>query len=156
MFIRASIVLAIVSISALSGCSYNKTLESNSARLSEHRNFQVNRLNLLNTCYTNATTDIRFQGCLMLQAQLQTEQGFTVTAGTSALPKTPEELLLDLTKLGIAGVLADTAMKGLQRDPLVINQREPVFIDRNNTNTTTTTTTNTTNTNTGTGTTTTP
>lgn len=114
----------------ISGCSHQAVLTSNSEKQSEFLEFQLSRQEAVKAICDKATSDIQVTGCLILQTQLQTEQGFTVNSGREALPATPEQLAMDALKLGIGGYLGKAAIGNLARDPLVIKQEVPVIIDR--------------------------
>lgn len=72
--------------------------------------------------------------------QIQTEQGFTVTAGQMALPETPEKQLKDGLVEGakiVGGVrIGEKLIDGLNRpndvlttpDPIIVDREVPVFI----------------------------
>ena len=123
-------IFILSSILVLSGCgSFKQVLDSNEKRKTEHVKFQVNRMDLVKTCYTNATTDALKHGCQLMQTQLQTEQGFTVTAGQNALPETPENQikdgLMDAGKLAVGVKLGEKLIDGLNRPNDVITVKEP-------------------------------
>ena len=123
-------IFILSSILVLSGCgSFKQVLDSNEKRKTEHVKFQVNRMDLVKTCYTNATTDALKHGCQLMQTQLQTEQGFTVTAGQNALPETPENQikdgLMDAGKLADGVKLGEKLIDGLNRPNDVITVKEP-------------------------------
>lgn len=124
-------LISILVLFGISGCgSYGKVLESNRANKSEHLQFQVNRLGSVDRCFARATTDNQFNLCGILQMQLQTEMGFTVTAGQQALPRAPEEMLLDAAKVGAGAYLGEKLINGLGRTNDVIQTSEPLVIDR--------------------------
>lgn len=123
------------SIAVLSGCgSFKQVLDSNDARKTEHMKFQVNRLSMVEKCYTNATTEALKHGCQLMQMQVQTEQGFTATAGLSALPETPEEQIksgvLSAGKIAAGVKLSESLIEGLNRPNDVITVKDPLVIDR--------------------------
>ena len=122
----------------LSGCgSFKQVLDSNDDRVEQHKKFQVNRIGMVSTCYTNATTDALKHGCQMLQMQLQTEQGFTVTAEQSALPDTPEKQVKDgvisVVKIQAGVKLGEKLIDSLNRPndvvkvPEIYEVEKPVF-----------------------------
>lgn len=132
-------VVAASSLLVLTGCgSFKQVLDSNDSRITEHKKFQVNRIGMVATCYANATTDALKHGCQLLQSQLQTEQGFTVTAEQSALPATPEEQLKDglveTVKIGVGAKLIGKTVDALNRPndvvkvPEIYEVEKPVFI----------------------------
>lgn len=119
----------------LSACgSFSKVVEANNSRDSQHKQFQVNRLDALGTCYERATSEALMHGCQMLQMQLQVDQGFTVTPNQLALPKTPEEQLLKAGTTVIktaAGVeLGKAVIDGLQVPTQVVDKEIPLIVDR--------------------------
>ena len=123
-------IFILSSILVLSGCgSFKQVLDSNEKRKTEHVKFQVNRMDLVKTCYTNATTDSLKHGCQLMQTQLQTEQGFTVTAGQNALPETPENQikdgLMDAGKLAVGVKLGEKLIDGLNRPNDVVKVPDP-------------------------------
>ena len=124
-------LISAIGILALSGCgSYSETMKSNRTNKSEHLQFQVNRLGSVDRCFARATTDNQFNLCGILQMQLQTEMGFTVTAGQQALPRAPEEMILDAAKIGVGAYLGEKLINGLGRTNDVIQTSEPLVIDR--------------------------
>lgn len=123
-------IIVLISVATLSGCgSFKQVLDSNDSRKTEHVKFQVNRLGMIQTCYQNATTDSLKHGCQIMQSQLQTEQGFTVTAGQNALPETPENQikdgLIDTLKVGAGVKLGEKLIDGLNRPNDVVTVKEP-------------------------------
>ena len=128
-------LIALAVLSMLSGCgSFEKVLTSNEKRKTEHVKFQVNRIGMVKECYTNATTDALKHGCQIMQAQLQTEQGFTVRPDLDGLPETPEEQIKDglttAATLGIKAKVAEKIVDGLNRPNDVVTVKEPYPIDR--------------------------
>lgn len=127
-----------LAIGILSGCgSFKQVLDSNDKRVEEHRKFQVNRIGMIRDCYTYATTDALKHGCQLLQSQLQTEQGFTVTTSQSALPETPEEQVKDgvisVIKIQAGVKLGEKLIDSLNRPndvvkvPEIYEVEKPVF-----------------------------
>ena len=127
---------AIMLILGLSGCgSFKQVLDSNDSRIKEHKKFQVNRIGMVSTCYANASTDALKHGCQLLQSQLQTEQGFTVTAEQSGLPATPEDQIKDGLVFGVGAKLLGKTVDALNRPndvvkvPEIYEVEKPVFIE---------------------------
>ena len=122
--------LIILAALALSGCgSFKQVLDSNDSRKTEHVKFQVNRINSIASCYTNASTDALKHGCQLMQMQLQTEQGFTVIAGQNALPDTPENQMKDgvmgLGKLAVGAKLGEKLIDSLNRPNDIVKVPDP-------------------------------
>lgn len=133
-------ILSSMLILGLSGCgSFKQVLDSNDKRVTEHKKFQVNRIGMVSTCYANASTDALKHGCQLLQSQLQTEQGFTVTAEQSGLPATPEDQikdgLVETVKIGVGAKLLGKTVDALNRPndvvkvPEIYEVEKPVFIE---------------------------
>jgi hypothetical protein len=121
----------LLSILVLSGCSHQNVLKSNDTRKSDHLRFQLDRIKLVQDCYEKAgTSDIRWAGCQLLHAQLQVEQGFTVTSEQSALPSTPEDLAKDALSLGAGIYLGKKTIDSLVKIPKTIDREVPLIIDR--------------------------
>lgn len=114
--------------------SFSKVVEANNTRDAQHKQFQVNRLNSLQTCYTRATTEALMHGCQMLQMQLQVDQGLTVTTNQLALPETPEQQLLKagatLVKTAAGVELGKAVIDGLQVPTQVVDKEIPLIVDR--------------------------
>lgn len=128
-------LISILVLFGISGCgSYSETMKSNRTNKSEHLQFQVNRLGSVDRCFARATTDNQFNLCGILQMQMQTEMGFTVTAGQQALPRAPEEQLLDAGKtalgLGLGYKMGSKLIDGLNRPNDIITRPDPMIIDR--------------------------
>ena len=132
------ILFALSLAGLLAGCgSYGKVLETNKDRFDKRIQFQVNRIGMVNNCYSNATSDALKHGCQMLQMQLQTEQGFTVTSEQYALPATPESQIKDgiitTVKIGAGVKLGEKLIDGLNRPndvvkvPEIYEVEKPVF-----------------------------
>lgn len=130
-----SLFLLIPLVVTLPACeSFSKVVEANNSRDLRHKEFQVNRLNALDTCYMRATTEALMHGCQMLQMQLQVDQGLTVTANQLPLPETPEQQLLkagtSLVKTAAGVALGKAVVDGLQVPTQVVDKEVPIIVDR--------------------------
>lgn len=132
-------ITTIAAAGILSGCgSFKQVLDSNDDRVERHTKFQINRMAMIDKCYTNASTDALKHGCQLLQSQLQTEQGFTVTPQQTALPETPEQQVKDgvisVVKIQAGVKIGEKLVEGLNRPndvvkvPEIYEVEKPVFI----------------------------